>query len=532
MSDPRPSKRRSVRVRRARLDDVPAIWACQRAAYPQFGEGGLCDERLLALQIEAFPEGQLVALLGGEVVGYATSLIVQLDDDSPWYSYDEITGSGTFSTHDPSGDTLYGADIAVHPDHRGQGVAGALYVRRRRLLRQLNLRRMVAGGRIPGYEAHAGRLTAEAYVEQVVAGELVDPALNAHLKAGYRVRGVHMGYLRDEQSLDYATFLELENADHRPARRKISGAPMKRPIRTIRVCAAQYGMRPIEGWSDFEHHVDVFVNTAEESHCHFLVFPELFTVQLFTSRLFGNTPAGPSSRASIAALADLTARYRELFVDRAQRSGLFIVAGSHPVRGDDGAIRNVAHLMTPSGEIYEQEKLHVTPRERDDYGIAPGRGLTVFDTSHARVAILVSYDVEFPELTRLLTQAGAEVLIVPFATRERRAYQRVAFTARARAVENVVYCVLAGNVGSLPRVESFLINYGRAAIFTPTDFAFPVDGIAAQADMGTETVVIGDLDLSTLQLTREIGSVRPWRDRRPDLYELRAPEAVTVVRAR
>lgn len=527
----KPPARRSrsgrVKVRRARPEDVPAIWACQRAAYPQFPETGLCDERLLAMEVETFADGQLVATLGDEIVGYATSLIVQLDDESPWYSYNEITGGGTFSTHDPSGDTLYGADIAVHPDHRGKGVAGALYKGRKSLLRRLNLRRMVAGGRIPGYAEHAGKMTAEQYVDRVVAGELSDPALNAHVKAGYHVRSIHMGYLRDDQSLDYATFLELENAEYRAARRRISAAPMKRPIRHVRVCAAQYGMRRISSWKELEQQVDFFVKTAEEYHCHYLLFPELFTVQLFSTM-----PPDISSVDAIAALADLTPKYLELFVDRARRSRLFIVAGSHPVRRDDGLIYNVAHLITPAGDVYEQDKLHVTPNERKEYGIEPGRGLHVFDTSHARVAILVCYDVEFPELARLLAQSGAEVLFVPFSTDERRAYQRVRYTSQARAVENVIYCVLAGNVGNLPQVQNFLINYGQAAIFTPSDFAFPVDAVAGQAEFNSETVVIGDLDLSALELAREIGSVRPWRDRRTDLFELRATDAVKLVRAR
>jgi len=82
-----PKKERSVKIRRARLADVPQIYACQEAAYQNYGSGGLCDERLLTLQITAFPEGQLVAVSRGRVVGYAMSLIVVLDDDSPWYSY-------------------------------------------------------------------------------------------------------------------------------------------------------------------------------------------------------------------------------------------------------------------------------------------------------------------------------------------------------------------------------------------------------------------------------------------------------------
>ena len=514
----------AIRVRRARLDDVAAIYACEVAVYSRTPPAGLCDERLLTMQIETFREGQFVALDGKRIVGYAMSLIVLLDDDSPWYSYSEITGNGTFSTHDPAGDTLYGADIGVHPDYRGRGIAGKLYEARMGVLARFNLRRMVAGGRIPGYSEHAGSMTAEEYVQRVVNGELRDSALNAHLKAGYKVRSVHLGYLRDEQSLDYATFLEIDNPTFRKVRRRIAASPMKRPVRRIRVCAAQYQMRRLASWDEFAHQVDFFVATAEQYHCHFLVLPELFTVQLFSLM----DPA-IGSRDAIARLADMTDRYRELFVSLARRSGMFIVAGSHPVHVD-GRIRNVAHLISPSGNVYTQDKLHVTPGERHDYGIAPGHGLSIFDTSHARVAILICYDIEFPELARLLTLAGVEVLFVPFSTDERKAYLRVRYTAQARAVENVIYTVLSGNVGNLPQVENFLINYGQAAICTPSDFAFPTEALAASADFNSETVVISDLDLVALEEARQQGSVRPLRDRRTDLYTLTSRHPIDIVR--
>jgi predicted amidohydrolase/ribosomal protein S18 acetylase RimI-like enzyme len=495
-------KERSVRIRRAKLSDVPAIYACQDAAYQNYGSGALCDERLLSLQIQAFPEGQLVAVHRGRIVGYAMSLIVLLDDESPWYSYGEITGDGTFRTHDPTGDTLYGADIAVHPDFRGRGIAGKLYEGRLAILRRFELRRMVAGGRIPGYREYAGRMSAEEYIERVKSRELKDPALSAHLKAGYRVLGVHMGYLHDAQSVNYATLLELPNPSYRPARRRIAASPMKRPIRKIRVCAAQYQMRSVKSWHEFEQQVDFFVSTAEQYHCHFLVFPELFTVQLFS--LLDSRMAPRAAIAKLAGWADL---YREMFSALAKRSGLFIIGGSHPVTVGD-QIRNTAHLFSPSGNYYTQEKLHVTPSERAEYGISPGEGIKLFETSHARIAISVCYDVEFPELARLQTLAGAEVVFVPFSTDESRAYQRVRYCGQARAVENEIYTVLSGNVGNLPQVENFLINYGETVICTPSDFAFPTDAVAARSHSDTETVVIGDLDLAVLQEVREVGSVR------------------------
>lgn len=518
------NKALGVKVRRATLDDIPGLYECELAAYPSFAPSTLPAARELQFEIEAFPDGQLVAVHKDQIVGYATSLIVQLDDDSPWYSWGEITGGGTFSTHTPSGDTLYGADIAVHPDFRGRGVSQKLYRGRKRLLRRFNLRRMVAGGRIPGYREYAGRMTAEQYVDRVIRGELRDSSLNAHLRAGYQVRSVHMGYSRDEHSLDYATFLEYENPDYRPERRKIAAGPLKRPVRRVRVCAAQYEMRRISSWENFEQQVDFFVATAEQYNSHFLVFPELFTAQLFSMMPIDMIPT-----EAVRELAGMTDRYIEMFVTRAKRSGLFIIGGSHPVY-EEGEIRNVAHLFTPSGNVYTQDKLHITPNEREEYGIQPGHGLHIFDTGYARIAILICYDIEFPELARILTLAGAEILFVPFSTDERKAYLRVRYSSQARAVENMVYVVLSGNVGNLPQVDNFLINYGEAIICTPSDFAFPPDAIAAKADFNTETVVISDLDLGTLEQVRELGSVRPLRDRRPDLYNISAKVPVEVIR--
>ena len=518
------TKKSPFKLRRARLADVEGLWACQRAAYAALPESGICTRRQLEMQIRTFPEGQLVVVHEKQVVGYAASLIVTLDEDSPWYSYGEITGQATFATHAPSGDTLYGADIAVHPDFRGRGVASLLYKGRKALLERLNLRRMVAGGRIPGYHEHAGKMTAEEYVAAVEAGTLQDSALSVHLRVGYRVRGVHHGYLRDEQSLDYATYLEMENPRFHAERRRIAASPLRRPVRRIRVCTAQYQMRPITGWEDLERQVGFFVRTAEAYHCHYLVMPELFTAQLFSA-----FPTQQSGTDGMARLADHADDYIAMFKRFAKSSGLFIVGGSHPIRRGEG-ITNTAHLFTPTGRVYTQDKLHLAPNERREYGLTPGDGLTVFDTGHARVAMLLCYDVEFPELSRLLTLAGAEMLIVPFSTDERKSYLRVRYSAHARAIENIVYVVLSGNVGNLPQVDNFLINYGHAAICTPSDFAFPTDGLAAVADTGVETVVIADLDLDALHQSREIGSVRPLRERRPDLYELIAKKPVAVVR--
>ena len=511
-------------VRRWKEEDIPEIVKVQQAAYPNFARKDLCDARNYLYQYKAFPEGQLLAEADGTIVGYATSLIVQIDDDSPWYSYSEITGLGTFSTHNPAGDTLYGADIAVLPGWRGKGIAGKLYTWRKKILSRHNLRRMVAGGRIPGYSEYAGRISPEEYIRNVQEGKIKDMALSAHIKAGYTVKGVHMDFMVDVESLNYATFLEMLNPRFNAERRKIASSPIRTPVRKVRVCAAQYQMRRISSWEEFEQQVEFFIQTANEYHCHFLLFPELFTAQLFSAM-----PADYDTVQAIEKLAEYTDNYIELFQRRSKETGLYIIAGSHPVKNVEG-IKNSAHLFTPFGEVFTQDKLHITPGERASWGIMPGDGIKIFDTGLARIAIQVCYDIEFPEIARLMTLAGVEILFVPFSTDERKSYMRVRHSSQARAVENMIYVVMAGNIGNLPQVKSFLINYGQAAILTPCDFGFPLDGILAEAEPNAETVVIADLNLADLKQQRELGSVTPLIDRRTDLYELRLKAKIEVIR--
>jgi len=495
-------------------------------AYASRPPSDLDDARNYSLQIGAFPAGQLVAVAGNRVVGYATCLIVQMDEDSPWYSHAEITGYGSFSSHNPAGDTLYGADIAVHPDWQGKGVSEKLYKARKVLLKRHNLKQLVAGGRIPGYAAFLGQMSASEYVDKVINGELRDPALNAHLKAGYAIEGVHYGYLDDQESLGYATHLVMANPDFQPGKRLIAGAPVRRTARHVRVCATQYEQRRIANLEEFSERIEYYVDTAACYDSHLLVFPEFVCAQLFSTfeKDLGLLPA-------VNRLADMADDLNEIFRSAAMRHNLYIIGGTTPVRRNN-KLFNVAHFFTPAGNIYSQDKLHITPTERTYWDINPGEAIRIFETPIGRLAICVCYDIEFPELTRILVDHGVDIILNPFATDERKSYLRVRYCAQARAVENMLYVVMSGNVGGLSNSPSMYLNYGQAAICTPSDFAFPMDGIAAEGVVNTSTVVIADLDLGTLDIQRQSASVRPLLDRRHDMYEVKCKvhvERIVVV---
>ncbi len=382
---------------------------------------------------------------------------------------------------------------------------------------------MIAGGRIPGYSKVAKKMSAEAYIEKVKSGELKDMALTAHLKAGYDVLSVHYAYLDDGESMNYATYLHMDNPDFDSDKRMISAAPLRRTVRKIRVCAAQYEMRPITCWDDLERQVQFFVETADEYHCHFLLFPELFTVQLFST-----FQKNMDSLQAVKEVAKFHKKYVDMFTKYAVEHSLYIIGGSHPVLIND-ELYNVAHLFTPSGEVHTQEKIHISSSERRYSNIQPGDKLRVFETPLGRIGILMSYDIEFPELARLLALHGVEVLFVPSSNDERKSYYRVRHCSQARAVENIIYVVMTGSVGNLPQVRSFLVNYAQAAICTPCDIAFPSNGVMEEADSGAETVVIAELDLNDLAMARDIGSVKPLQDRRTDLYSVVSHMPIEIV---
>ena len=197
--------------------DIPGIIALQWRVFPKMPPW---TEKQLRSHLSIFPEGQAVATApDGRILGSSSSLIIVWDSFDDLASWSAITARGTFTTHAPRrGQTLYGADIGVDPEARGMGVGSRLYEARKQLVQRFHLKRMVAGGRIPGYREVADQMSAEEYVAEVVAGQRHDPVLSFQLKHGFTVHRVIPGYLRfDKPSLGYGTLIEWVNPAYRTA---------------------------------------------------------------------------------------------------------------------------------------------------------------------------------------------------------------------------------------------------------------------------------------------------------------------------
>ncbi|KAA9338741.1 GNAT family N-acetyltransferase [Hymenobacter busanensis] len=495
-------------LRTLRRSDFKAVKNIMDKVYSNM-EGAWAQDEYNNL-LRKFPEGQICIEDNGQVVAAALAIIVQYSDFGDRHTYSKITGNGRFDTHNPDGDTLYGVDVFVDPEYRSLRLGRRLYDARKELCESLNLRAMVAGGRIPGYAQYAGEMTPAKYVEMVRAKELTDPILTFQLSNEFHVRKIIRGYLPyDSESKAFATLLEWINVYYDEDSEKLIGNVKS----NVRIGIVQWQMRAVRSLEDFYQQMEFFVDTVSGYKSDCVLFPEFFNAPLMA------LTEESSPAVAIRAMAAFTEPIKTKLMELAVSYNINVIAGSMPVY-EDGKLHNVAYLCRRDGTVDEQYKLHVTPDEASYWGMRGGDKLRCFDTDFGKIGILICYDVEFPELARLLSEEGVKILFVPFWTDTKNAYQRVRLCAQARAIENECYVAITGSVGNLPRVENMDIQYSQSAVFSPSDFAFPHDAIVAEATPNTEMTLIADLDLDLLKDLNSSGAVRNLRDRRKDLYSI------------
>ena len=199
-------------IRNVTKKDISKIVELQKASFPDMAAYGMIwPSSFLQSHIDIFPEGQFCAEVDGRIVGSASSLIVSLKPEHAEHTWYDITGEGLFTTHNPNADSLYGADISIHPEFRRKGIATTLYNLRKDLAVKLNLRRIIAGGRLYNYYKYAKIMSAEQYAKKAANGEIKDPVIFFQLKNGFKIIKVLPNYLYDKRSLNYAAFIEWLN---------------------------------------------------------------------------------------------------------------------------------------------------------------------------------------------------------------------------------------------------------------------------------------------------------------------------------
>jgi len=501
-----------LEVRPARPADVARIAALVRRAYEDLAPYTASEIRG---QINNFPGGCFVAILDGKLVAYCASMRLSGDKALAPHSWDEITGNGYGSRHDPTGEWLYGYEMCVDPKTRGARIGRRLYEERRALAEELGLKGIVFGGRMPNLRRCWRKVDGpQDYLDRVVSGKLHDPVLRFQLANGFEPIGILTNYLpEDKQSRAFAVHMVWRNPfvdQEESARFRVP-----RGVESVRIATCQLQARAVKDFDEFIGQVRYFVDVASDYEADFILFPELFTLMLLSAEENQLSPV-----ESIEALSRYTPRIRQALSEMALKYNINIIGGSHPTRMDDGDIHNVAYVCLRDGSVHEQEKIHPTPNESYWWNIRGGDSIDVIQTDCGPIGVLICYDSEFPELARKLVDEGARIIFVPFCTDSRQGYMRVRYCAQARAIENQCFVVMSGNVGNLPNVANMDIQYAQSCILTPCDFPFARDGIAAEATENVETLTITEVNLADLSWARAEGTVRNLADRRFDLYRI------------
>lgn len=492
------------------LDDYQELKAAMIESYSSMPDSYWREHQIETL-IKQFPEGQVVIKINNQIAGCALSIIVDYNKLDDAHTYKDITGNYTFNTHTKNGDVIYGVEVFVKPEYRGLRLGRRLYDYRKELCERLNLRGLAFGGRIPNYYKYSNELSPKQYIEKVKRKEIHDPVLNFQISNDFHPTRVLKNYLEgDTNSEDYAVLLEWDNIYYEKKQKKAATTK-----KIVRLGLIQWQMRPYKNLDEVMEQAEYFIDAVSGYRSDFALFPEFFNAPLMA---IDNHLSEPEA---IRNLAKHTAEIVQRFSQLAISYNINIITGSMPEIAENNRLYNVGYLCKRDGTTERYEKLHVTPDEAKVWGMEGGTELKTFDTDCGKIGILICYDSEFPELSRLLADEGMDLLFVPFLTDTQNGYSRVRHCAQARAIENECYVAIAGSVGNLPKVHNMDIQFAQSMVFTPCDFAFPANGIKAEATPNTEMILIADVDIDLLRNLNQFGSVKNLKDRRKDIFDLR-----------
>ncbi len=290
----------------------------------------------------------------------------------------------------------------------------------------------------------------------------------------------------------------------------------------MKIATAAYNLDWLDSWAQYEDKLDAWVSKAAGQGAELLVFPEYGAMELST--LAGAEGAGDLER-SIWAVSERMDQAQAVHRKLACEYNVHILGASAPVQAGPGRPVNRAEFYAPSGEQDHQDKQIMTRFEREDWSIAPGGPLKIFETALGRIGVLICYDSEFPLLGRALSEA--DVILAPSCTEALSGYWRVRIGAMARALENQCVTVMASLVGNNDWSQSVDANTGAGGVFGPPDKGFPQTGVLAGGVLNQPGWTYADVDLSAIAEVRADGHVlnrSHWTEQTPRV------ESVTMSR--
>ena len=277
----------------------------------------------------------------------------------------------------------------------------------------------------------------------------------------------------------------------------------------LRIATIQYKISFLANWENYRNKICAIIKEAATNNANIIVFPEYFSMELaslFAPEIY------QSLNGQLSALQGTYADFINLFSQQAVQNSVYILAGSYPVKQQDGTYHNRANFFSPEGKYDFQDKLQMTRFEKEKWLISAGKEIKIFNSEFGKIGINICYDSEFPLITRKQTEDGAKIILVPSCTDGLAGYNRVRIACQARAMENQCFVVQSALVGAAEWSQAIDINIGSSAIFTPVDCGFPENGILAIGELNQSQIIYGDIDLEQIDYVRNNGQVFNFHD--------------------
>jgi predicted amidohydrolase len=287
-------------------------------------------------------------------------------------------------------------------------------------------------------------------------------------------------------------------------------------MKKVKISACQMQLRALSSFEEFRQQVVELVDQVP-ADSHYVIFPELFTAGLLKS--FPN--ANPFEQKDLVLIDQYTEAYKDLFSRLAKERKQVFIAGSH-LEQRGGEYYNITYVFKEDGSYIDHKKTHIFPAEAN-WKTCEGDELEVHEIGPAKIGIAICYESEIPEISRILSLKGAEIIFCPSYTFTEAGFYRVRHCAQARCIENQVYFVHCPTVGDPGAPLS--PGFGRASILSPCDLAWNPNGVVAEARDNENMLITGEVDIDELYTNRETGAATTFNDRtrRKAMYEKYAP---------
>jgi len=269
---------------------------------------------------------------------------------------------------------------------------------------------------------------------------------------------------------------------------------------------------PLNGVDGWAAGVETKMKEAKADGARLLVTPEYHCQQWLSF-----SPDGIKPHEEIAWLAGQSPAALEAVRPLARRYGLGLLAGTMPVSDSKGGFLNRAHLFLPDRREIIQDKLCLTPAERDPaaWFLQTGTEVTVVEWEGLRFAMLICLDIELPALAARLAPLDLDLIVVPSMISKLSGFHRVFGCARARAIELMTTVCAVGAIGVPERLSRRESNTSAAAAFLPCEEVLGFTGVPAALSPTQRTTGAGPMLIASdlpIGLVRELrrGKAEVW----------------------